>query len=331
MYFAYTRARRLGACIALAITCLGGGALAQTRSDFETCQSSTDVPQMIAACTAIVDATRLPEQIRSMALLKRGFGNFALGKLDAARADYSAAIELDTSNHYAHHELGLTMRKQRDLEGAFIQLSKAVALAPQSPGSLFERGRVLAAQGKFNEAIVDFSAAIDLGADKNTAHAKDGAINRPAVDRVRSDYFAARADALYLTGRSLEAAADYEQASLSPDPAGYNLIWSALARLAAARSDATAELSRAISGGKIKGWPETIARFVVGNASAAETLAAAKDNEQTCEARFYIGALLYAAKFNAKAKSELASARDICPKDFREYTGAVALLKLLDQ
>lgn len=330
MYSAYTRAHRFGAFIALAITHLGGDALAQTRSDFETCQNSADVPQMIAACTIIADSTQLPGQIRSMAFLKRGFGNFALGKLDAARADYNAATQLDPNNHYAHHELGLTMRAQGDLEGALVELSKAVALAPQSTGSLFERGRTLVAQGKLDEAIVDFSAAIKQGADRNTAHTKDGSISRPAVDRVTSDYFAARADALYLTGKSVEAAADYDQASASPDPTGYNLIWSTLARLAADRTDATAELSRAIDVGKIKGWPETIARFVVGKASAADTLAAAKDNEQTCEARFYIGALLYGARFNAKAKSELASARDICPKNFREYAGAVALLKLLD-
>lgn len=330
MHSGYTGARRLGAAVAVAVACLGSAALAQSRSDFETCESSADVPRMIAACTVVADSTRLPGQIRSMALLKRGFGNFALGKLDAARADYSAATELDPNNHYAHHELGLTMRAQGDLEGAFVALSKAVALSPTA-GSLFERGRVLATQGKWNEAIKDYSAAIDKGADTNTAYTKDGQISRPALDHVTSNYFAARADALYLTGRAVEAVADYERATTVPDPEGYNLIWSTLAKLAAGRADATTKLARAMDDGKIKGWPETVARLVVGKASASETLAAAKDNEQTCEARFYIGALRYAAKTGAQAKSEFSAARDICPRNFREYAGAVALLKQLDR
>src|SRR5215813_771663 len=72
-----------------------GGVSAASVQDLEICQSSTDAALMIAACTNLSQDARLPPDARSIALLKRGFGNFALGKLDAAEADFSEAIRLN--------------------------------------------------------------------------------------------------------------------------------------------------------------------------------------------------------------------------------------------
>jgi tetratricopeptide (TPR) repeat protein len=286
---------------------------------------------MIQACTTIAEENRLPAEVRSMALLKRGFGNFALDKFDAALADFRAAIELNPKNNYAHHELGLTLARKGDFAGALAALDEAIKLDPQSAASRYTRGNFLAGQGRMDEAIQDYNAAIELGADKNTAFTKEGQMDRPAAGRVRADYFIARADALYMTGNFRDAAADYERAQGFPDSQGYNLIWGALARIGAGSPNATGDLISAIDTGKVAGWPKAVGELVARRTTAAATLTAAQNNDQVCEAHFYIGALSMTGKDLISAKKELSIARDTCPKSFREYRGAVALLRGLDR
>jgi tetratricopeptide (TPR) repeat protein len=308
---------------------LCAGAFALDRKDLQDCEASPDVPRMIEACTAIADEKRLPAGMRSMALLKRGFGNFALDKLDAAAADFSAAVELDPKNNYAHHELGLTRARKGDLDGALVALNEAVRLAPDSAASRYSRANVLAALGRMDEAIADYTAAIALGADKNTAYTNQGQMERPAADRVQADYFVARAAALYLTGRFRDAVADYDRAKPFPDPTGYNLIWGTLARRSSGSRDATGDLVSALDAGRLTGWPKVVGELVAGRATPAAALAAAKDGDQACEAHFYSGAVSMAGNDLASAKRELSIARDTCPKSFREYNGAVTLLRRL--
>ena len=74
-----------------------------------------------------------------------------------------------------------------------------------------------------------------------------------------------------------------------------------------------------------------VAELVAGRTNAATALAAAKDADETCEAHFYIGALSSAGKDVVSAKRELSIARDTWPKSFREYRGAVALLRALER
>jgi tetratricopeptide (TPR) repeat protein len=286
---------------------------------------------MIQACTAIVEEMRIPAKMRSMALLKRGFGNFALDRLDAALADFGSAIELDPGNNYAHHELGLTLIKKGDFDGALAALDKAVKLAPQSAVSRHMRGNMLATLGRMDEAIQDYNAAISLGADKNTVFTNQAQMDRPAADRVQADYFVARADALFLTGNFQGAVADYDRAKGFPDSAGYNLIWSTLARRNGGSPDTTGDLIRALDAGVMTGWPKVVGELAVGRTTAATALAAAKDSDQACEAHFYSGAVSMAGKDLVSAKREFSIARDACPKSFREYRGAIALLKTFDR
>ena len=328
-----TRWRDQSFILAVALSGLlsSGHALALDQKDFQDCESSSDVPRMIEACTAIAEEKRISAGARSMALLKRGFGNFALDKMDAALADFREAIALNPTNNFAHHELGLTLIRKGDFDGALAALEEAVKLDPQSAASRLERGKVLAVQGRMEDVIADYNAAIALGADKNTAFTKEGQMDRPPADRVQADYFVARADALYLTGKLRDAVADYDRAKGFRDPEGYNLIWSTLARRSAGTPDATGELISALDAGGVTGWPKVVAELVAGRTNAAATLAAAKDGDQACEAHFYSGAVSLVGKDLVSARRELSTARDACPKSFREYRGAVALLRGLDR
>ena len=313
------------AAIALSVT----AAFAADRQDLANCEDNSDVPRMIAACTNLAQDTRLPADMRSMALLKRGFGNFALGKMDAAEADLSEAVTLNPKNHYAHHELGLTLFKKGETDRAIASLTEAIKLDPSSAASRVSRGQVYMSTDRLDEAIQDFTDAIKLGADKNTAYTKDQAVDRPEADRVAADYYANRATAYYLRGNFNDAASDYHNAAGLSDPDGYNVIWEAVSRSRAGSADASAALSTALDKGQLKDWPKSVGELLAGRITPAAALAAAKDADQTCEAHYYGGVVQLSQKNLSAAQTELASARDGCPKTFREYHAAIIDLKRL--
>jgi tetratricopeptide (TPR) repeat protein len=154
-------------------------ALAVDPQDLKDCQDSADIPRMIAAYTTLAQDTALNPGARSMALLKRGFGNFALDHIDAAQADFSEAIKLNPKNNYAHHELGLILVKKGDLTHPIASLTEAINIDPTSAASRFSRGQVYMSEDELDEAIRDFTDAIALGADKNTAFTRDQAVRSP--------------------------------------------------------------------------------------------------------------------------------------------------------
>jgi tetratricopeptide (TPR) repeat protein len=318
---------------ALAATCIIVLSVARVSAavpqDLADCESSDDVPRMIAACTSLAQDMRLPADARSMALLKRGFGNFALNNIDAAQADFSEAIRLNPKNNYAHHELGLTLARKGDTVGAIASFTEAINLDPSSAASRFGRGRAYAAQDKLDEAIQDFTDAIKLGADKNTAFTTDETVSRPDADRVSTDYYAARADAYYLKGDYKDAAADYDHAAKLVDSEGYFLIWGSVARTQAGAADADVALAAALDKGQLKDWPKSVGDLLVRRITPAAALAAAKDDNQTCEAHYYSAVAQLKAKDVSAAQTEFAAARDGCPKTFREYYAAIADLKRL--
>lgn len=306
-----------------------GDAFAIDPQDLKNCQNDADLPRMIAACTNLSQDTALPLGMRSMASLKRGFGNFALGNIDAAEADFSQAIRLNPRNNYAHHELGLTFARKGESTRAIASLTEAINLDPTSAASRFSRGQIYLSDGRLNEAIADFTDAIKLGADKNTAFAKDQVVDRPDANRVTTDYYVARADAYYLRGDFKDAALDYNQAAGFSDSEGYTPIWRWVARTQGGAVDADIELSAALDKGQFKDWPKSVGELLVGRITPAAALAAAKNADQICEAHYYSGLAQLKVKDSAAAQREFASARDGCSKSFREYRGAVADLKRL--
>lgn len=295
--------------------------------DLNDCQDSLEVPRMMAACTRLSQDAALPAGARSMALLKRGFGNFALGQIDAAQADFAEAIRLNPKNNFAHHELGLTFARKGDPVRAIASLTEAVNLDPSSAASRFSRGQVHLSENRLDEAIQDFTQAIKLGVDKNTAFTKDQAMDRPEANRVATDYYAARADAYYLKGNFKDAVADYDRAAGLFDPDGYIVIWGSVARTRGGSADADVALSTALDKGQLKDWPKSVGELLVGRITPAASLAAAKNADQTCEAHYYSGIVQLKAKDLNSAQKEFAAARDGCPKSFREYRAAVADLK----
>lgn len=314
------------ALIAL-IVASAASAFAATPQDLSECQDSTDVPRMMAACSSLSQDARLPPDARSMALLKHGFGNYALGNMDAAQADFTEAVRLNPKNNYAHHELGLTFARKGEFTRAIASLTEAINLDPSSAASRFIRGQIYMSEDRLDEAIRDFTDAIKLGPDKNTVLTKDQAMSRPEAARVATDYYAARADAYYRRGYFKDAASDYDREAAFSDPDGYGVIWGSVARIQGRSADADVALSAALDQGRLKDWPKTVGELLVGRITPTAALAAAKDADQICEAHYYGGIVQLKIKDTASAQKEFAAARDGCPKSFREYSAALADLK----
>ena len=86
----------------------------------------------------------------------------------------------------------------------------------------------------------------------------------------------------------------------------------------------------------MKAWPAPVVRYLLGELSRPQLLAAANDpnpkvkQRQICEANFYSGemALLQGAKEDARALFRLAT--EDCPRQFTEWAAANAELKALD-
>jgi lipoprotein NlpI len=316
----------LAAAAAIALAAANAGAADQ--QDLITCQDSVDMPRMIAACTNLVQDSRLPPDARSMALLKRGFGNFALDHLDAAQADFTEAIRLNPKNNFAHHELGLTLSKKGDVPGAIASLTEAIRLDPTSAASRFTRGQTYLTGDRLDEAMADFTDAIKLGADKNTAFVKDQTMDRPPANHVTAEYYAARGYANYLKGNFKDAASDYDQAAEFPDPQGYGVIWQLVARIRGGSAAGDTALSAVLDKGQLKDWQKVIGELLVGRITPAAAMAAAQNADQTCEAHFYT-AIAELKPDAALAEKEFAAARDGCPTSFLEHQAAVADLKRL--
>jgi tetratricopeptide (TPR) repeat protein len=314
---------------AAAIVLSAGNARAASQEDLANCQDSSDLPRMITACTNLAQDARMPPDMRSMALLKRGFGNFALDHLDAAEGDFSEAIRLMPRNNYAHHELGLTLAKKGDNAGAIASLTEAIKLDPASAASRFSRGRIYLSEDRLEEAIRDFTDAIKLGADRNTAFVKDQVVDRPPANRVTTDYYVARGHANYLRGNFKDSALDYDRAAEFPDPEGYDVIWGSVARIRGGSADTDTGLSAALDKGQLKDWQRSIGELLVGRITPAGVMAAAKTADQICEAHYYTGIAQLKLSNLALAETEFVAARDGCSKSFREYHAAMADLKRL--
>jgi len=86
------------------------------------------------------------------------------GKWPEARERFEHAISMDSTFVRGRIHLGVLFREQNDLENSLATLQAACALEPPSAEAMLEYGRSLAAAGKDDEAIQQFTEAMKLNA-----------------------------------------------------------------------------------------------------------------------------------------------------------------------
>jgi Flp pilus assembly protein TadD len=148
------------------------------------------------------------------------------GRLTAAAAQFSAAIELKPDDAEAHNNLGTILVRQGRVAEAVADFTEAARLNPGYADAHFNLGSALAQSGRWAEAASVFAATVRLR--PNDAEARNGlgsvlgqlgrlpeaAVQFEAAVRLRGDFAEARynlAVTLAQLGRRTEAVAQLEE------------------------------------------------------------------------------------------------------------------------
>ncbi|KAI9301753.1 hypothetical protein BJ944DRAFT_257413 [Cunninghamella echinulata] len=94
----------------------------------------------------------------------RGQIHYISTNFDSAVKDYSESIKLDDSFVYAHVQLGVAQYKMGSISSAMSTFNATLKKFPQSAEVHNYYGELLADQKQFNEAIAEFTKAIELDA-----------------------------------------------------------------------------------------------------------------------------------------------------------------------
>jgi tetratricopeptide (TPR) repeat protein len=236
---------------------------------------------------------------------------------DRAIADWSQAITLQPDSSEAYRRRGDSYRLQGDAERALADLHQALHLAPDNAKVYYDRGwAYFDLQGDFERALADFDVALRI--DPQSAKA-----------------FRARAYVRFYTGAFALAVDDLLQAQ-QLDPTPYTVLWLYLARQ---RGGLPAEdaLQRDSATLTSPAWPAPILALYHSQMMPEAVLTAAADanphkqQEQRCEAHFYVAQWYLLRNDRGRALPLLQAAASGCPKNFVEYAGAVAELRRLQE
>jgi tetratricopeptide (TPR) repeat protein len=158
------------------------------------CQDQTgNIEKRIAACTLVVDADTIAQDMRIEALMNRGTALEVREDPEAARADYTLVIALDPGNALAYYNRGNVHARQDQPEQALADYDKAISLDGNDGDFFTNRGLIHTELGHFEKAVADFDRAIELG------------LNEAAI-------WSARGLANERLGRTQDATSDYRKA-----------------------------------------------------------------------------------------------------------------------
>ncbi|MGA7805553.1 tetratricopeptide repeat protein [Bradyrhizobium sp.] len=274
-------------------------------------------------------------------------GNVHLNKGDVERAfgDFNEAIRLDPGNAWAYNARGDLYKNKGDFGHALADFSESIRLDPNYAMAYFFRGELYKTEGDFEHALADLNQSIRL--DPNNAMAD---FTRGCVSYLMGENAAALADftasirldpsdaaayfnrgvAYYVVGgHGADAEADFRKATELLPKDSYAALWRDLAEL---RNNAPSHLPEAAKQLDMTVWPAPLITQFLGESNAAQTLAAAHDNDpktnrgRTCEANFYSGEFALLKQNRQEALRLLRLAASDCPRGFIEAPAAMAEL-----
>ncbi len=184
---------------------------------------SAELTKRIQQLEDIIENPRTIEQ-----LLLRASQLYRMGQLDEAVKTYHAALQINADSPEALHGLGLTLRAQKDLDGALPLIQQATILAPDRANYYNDLGMIFQDRGEIEKAVSFHKRALKVDTEFVPAYINLGV----AYKRL---------------GRPEEAIAAYRQAiTLQPDSAAAHNNLGNLLRIQGDLSGARRELKRAI-------------------------------------------------------------------------------------
>jgi tetratricopeptide (TPR) repeat protein len=300
------------ALLTLLLASLASSAYADPKDD---CEKGINWDVRIAACTLVIEskepaiARGLPQAIPHLA---RASAYSAKGDHDRAIADLTQAIAYNPDQDY-YILRGDAYVAKGDCDKAIADYTHAISTTPGTldpdKADYLKRAEAHACKGDYERAIADFTRAIDLSK-------RSGAEDKKVY---------------FLRGLSRFESGDFWFAAydlgFAYDAKEYSKIFHYLA-VARSRGEAVPAILKeyAASADKLK-WPFPVVELLLEQRTPEETLGAASDADQKCEAHFYIGQSQLMKDRLSDAKVSFETAVSACPKGFIEYRGAVAELE----
>jgi lipoprotein NlpI len=274
-------------------------------------------------------------------------GNVFLSKGDAERAlsDFNQAIQLDPRGAWAYNARGELYKNKGDASRAMADVSESIRLDPNYAVAYLLRGELYKGAGDFEHARADLNTSIRLDPNDARSYFLRGSVAYLVGDNTgalsdfgtsikldsnnQATYFN-RGVAYYVVGGHVaDAEADFRKAvELDPKDA-YAALWLDLAER---RNGGATHLRQAGGQLDMTAWPAPLTREFLGEASAAQALAAAHDDDpktstgRSCEANFYSGELALLTKNKQEGMSLLRRAASDCPRGYIEAPAAMAEL-----
>lgn len=103
-----------------------------------------------------------PGPVTSADYSDRGFRRQIQGDLDAAMADFEAALKLDPKNAHALYGRGLIRQTKGDADGATADYTEAINLNPKLADAFSNRAFIKQSRGDLNGALADYNEALSI-------------------------------------------------------------------------------------------------------------------------------------------------------------------------
>ncbi|MEQ8268046.1 MAG: tetratricopeptide repeat protein [Parvibaculum sp.] len=161
------RARKVAIKVWLCALALAvpAGARADAIGDNNLCYAqfvTGDNKAAIGYCTKAIDSGELSEPDLVAALINRGVAYKNVGDLDAAVADYTAALRIVPRDALVFQNRANARREMGDYGPALQDIEQAIELDPQSAGAWYVRGAIMEAQDDFVSARKFYMTALGL-------------------------------------------------------------------------------------------------------------------------------------------------------------------------
>jgi tetratricopeptide (TPR) repeat protein len=141
-------------------------ARAQTDPNGDICAASDgsaqSPEQRIAACSALIEATKDTPQQQAAAYTNRGAAYYYVNKMPLALSDFSRAVALDPKNSRAFRERGNSYRTVGRIDLALADANEAIRLDPSDAVAFDNRGNVFNNNRQFDRGIDDYNEAVRL-------------------------------------------------------------------------------------------------------------------------------------------------------------------------
>jgi lipoprotein NlpI len=234
------------------------------------------------------------------------------GDFDHAIADSDQALRLNPGYTLAYKNRGMALYLKHNFDGAIHDYDQAIRLSPADATLFSRRGSAYWGKEDYARALQDYDQAVRL-------NPRD------------SDAFRGRGITHFYLGQ-FDAAHQDTAIAVQLDPTDvYSALWLYLAEIKLGQ-DARVGLARRAATLKSVRWPNSVIQFYLGAVSAQDVLSSAKNpdpvdnNNQLCEAYFYIGEDVLAHGRQEEAKQFFEKSVATGVTSFFEYHGAMVEL-----